>query len=150
MFLRGLELRRGAPTNISSSLAMSISNVICSIIMGVRFQHGDTQFKRFMGLIEDGFKLFGSVAAVNYIPILRYLPWVRNVHQNISRNRDEMADFFQQTVNQHKETFNRNNIRDLIDTYLFEIQQAKETGREAMLFQGKDQGERSSVLGTSR
>ncbi|EZA54128.1 hypothetical protein DMN91_001114 [Ooceraea biroi] len=137
-FLRGLELRRGAPTDIAPSLAMSISNVICSIIMGVRFQHGDSRFKRFMGLIEEGFKLFGRVAAVNYIPMMRYLPCVQGVQHKISQNREEMADFFQETVNQHRVTFDKNDIRDLVDTYLLEIQQAKEQGREGTLFQGKD------------
>jgi hypothetical protein len=140
-FLRGLDLRRGAPTDISPCLAMSISNVICSIIMGVRFHHGDSRFKRFMDLIEEGFKLFGRVAAVNYIPMMRYLPCVQGVKHKISQNREEMADFLQTTVNQHKTTFNKNDIRDLVDTYLLEIQQAKEEGRDGALFQGKNHGE---------
>jgi len=120
---------------------MSISNVICSIIMGVRFHHGDSRFKRFMDLIEEGFKLFGRVAAVNYMPMMRYLPCVQGVKHKISQNREEMADFLQTTVNQHKTTFDKNDIRDLVDTYLLEIQQAKEEGRDGALFQGKNHGE---------
>lgn len=120
---------------------MSISNVICSIIMGVRFHHGDSRFKRFMDLIEEGFKLFGSIAAVNFIPIMRYLPCLRKVQNKISENRAEMAGFFQETVDQHRVTFDENNIRDLVDAYLLEIQKAKAEGREALLFQGKNHGE---------
>ncbi|XP_029675425.1 cytochrome P450 18a1 [Formica exsecta] len=137
-FLRGMAMRRGAPTNISLCLGMSISNVICTLIMGVRFHHGDSQFKKFMGLIEEGFKLFASVVAVNYIPIMRYLPCMQGVRNKISQNRAEMANFFQETVNQHRDTFNKNNVRDLVDTYLLEIQRAKEEGRETQLFQGKN------------
>lgn len=120
---------------------MSISNVICSIIMGVRFHHGDSRFKRFMDLIEEGFRLFSSVVAVNYIPMMRHLPFVQGVCNKISQNRAEMADFFQQTVDQHRATFDENNIRDLVDAYLLEIQRAKVEGREAQLFQGKNHGE---------
>nr|ARN17925.1 cytochrome P450-2 [Cephus cinctus] len=135
-FLQGLSLRRGAPTDMSGSLGMSISNVICSIIMGVRFHHGETRFKRFMDLIEEGFKLFGSIVAVNFIPVMRYLPFHKTICNKISANHKEMANFFQQAVNQHRATFDAGNVRDLVDTYLLEIEKAKVEGREATLFEG--------------
>ncbi|CAL7950805.1 unnamed protein product [Xylocopa violacea] len=137
-FLCGLATKRGTPTDVSASLGMSISNVICSIIMGVRFQHGDTRFKRFMDLIEEGFKLFGSMAAVNFIPVMRYLPCLQKVRNKISENRAEMADFFQEAVDQHRATFNESTVRDLVDAYLLEIEKAKGEGRATMLFQGKN------------
>nr|DAD54443.1 TPA_exp: cytochrome P450 enzyme 41 [Aphis glycines] len=138
LFVRGLEVKEGAPTNVSFSLGLSITNVICSIIMGVRFKHGDSRFKRFMGLIEEGFRLFGRLSFVNYIPMFKHLPWLQNVKSKLSANREEMADFFQETVDQHRATFEEGNIRDLVDTYLLEIQKAKAEGREDKLFQGKN------------
>ncbi|XP_033339121.1 cytochrome P450 18a1 isoform X1 [Megalopta genalis] len=137
-FLRGLASRRGAPMDVSASLGMSVSNVICSILMGVRFQHGDTRFSRFMHLIEEGFKLFGSMAAVNFIPVMRYLPCLQKVRNKLSENRAEMADFYQEAVDQHRATFDEGTVRDLVDTYLLEIEKAKGEGRAAMLFQGKN------------
>ncbi|XP_014480546.1 PREDICTED: cytochrome P450 18a1 [Dinoponera quadriceps] len=128
-FLRGLELRQGAPTEISSALSLSISNVICTIIMGLRFHHGDPQFKRFMDLIHEGFQLFGSVAVVNYIPILRHLPFVHRARDKIAQNRVEMAAFLEKIIEEHKVTFNEDNIRDLVDSYLLDIKRAKEENR---------------------
>ncbi|KAG7188511.1 hypothetical protein KM043_008145 [Ampulex compressa] len=136
--LRTLTLRNGAPTNVSPSLGMSISNVICSIIMGVRFHHGDFRFKRFMDLIEEGFQLFGRMATVNFVPMMRHLPYLRRIKNKISQNRAEMADFFQEMVDQHRATFDQGNIRDLVDAYLLEIEKAKDEGRSALLFQGKN------------
>lgn len=133
------------PTNVSASLGMSISNVICSIIMGVRFQHGDTRFMKFMHLIEEGFKLFGSMAAVNFIPVMRYLPCLQKIRKKISENRAEMAEFFQETVDQHRATFDQNTVRDLVDAYLLEIEKAKGEGRATLLFQGKNHGKRFSM-----
>jgi 26-hydroxylase len=52
-----------------------------------------------------------------------------------------MAQFFQETIDNHRATFDPSNIRDLIDTYLAEIQRAKEEGRGEALFEGKDHGE---------
>ena len=57
------------------------------------------------------------------------------------QNRLEMSAFFQETVDNHRATFDPSNIRDLIDTYLAEIQRAKEEGRGEALFEGKDHGE---------
>lgn len=112
--------------------------------MGVRFQHGDDRFKRFMDLIEEGFKLFGSMAAVNFIPVMRYLPCLQKIRNKISENRAEMADFFQKTVDQHRATFDEGTVRDLVDAYLLEIEKAKGEGRATLLFQGKNHGEHST------
>ncbi|XP_011300426.1 cytochrome P450 18a1 [Fopius arisanus] len=138
VLIRSLSLKRGAPTDVSPSLGISISNVICSIIMSVRFHHGDTRFRRFMNLVDEGFRLFGSIHFVNFIPILKYLPSLRKTRNKIAENRAEMAEFFQQTVDEHKSTFDEKNIRDLVDTYLLEIKRAKAEGTDAALFQGKN------------
>ncbi|XP_074102402.1 cytochrome P450 18a1 isoform X2 [Cotesia typhae] len=133
-----LSVKSGAPTDLSPTLSVSISNVICSIIMGVRFQHGDAKFSRFMELIEEGFKLFGRMVPVNFIPLMRYLPGLCKVRDKLSRNRSEMAEFFQETVDEHRNTFDKENIRDIVDAYLVEIEKAQTEGRSAMLFQGKN------------
>ncbi|XP_015118416.1 cytochrome P450 18a1 [Diachasma alloeum] len=138
VLIRSLSQKRGAPTDVSPSLGMSISNVICSIIMSVRFRHGDTRFRRFMDLLDEGFKLFGSIYCVNFIPIMKYLPGLRKIRDKIAKNRTEMAEFFQETVDEHRATFDEKNIRDLVDSYLLEIERAKAEGRDAALFQGKN------------
>ncbi|XP_018310095.1 cytochrome P450 18a1 isoform X2 [Mycetomoellerius zeteki] len=138
IFLKRLEMKRGVPTTLTSSLAISISNVICSVAMGVRFYHGDPQFKRFMDLINEGFKLFGKVTFANYIPIVRLCPWINSVQNKIEKNRSEMAEFFQEVINQHRASYNENNINDILDAYLYEIQKATDENREDQLFEGKD------------
>jgi hypothetical protein len=52
-----------------------------------------------------------------------------------------MGEFFQETIDNHRATFDPSNIRDLIDTYLAEIQLEKEAGRGESLFEGRDHGE---------
>ncbi|XP_011861919.1 PREDICTED: cytochrome P450 18a1 [Vollenhovia emeryi] len=135
-------LRRAAqhkvPTNISPALAVSISNVICSLTMSVRFDHDDWRFRGLMNLIDEGFILFGSLNYANSIPALRYLPWIHTTRSKIEQNRSEMVKFFQDIINQHRADFDENNIRDIVDTYLHGIQQAKNENREHELFQGKD------------
>jgi 26-hydroxylase len=59
-----------------------------------------------------------------------------------------MAQFFQETIDNHRATFDPSNIRDLIDTYLAEIQRAKEEGRGDTLFEGMDHGKTQSQVNT--
>lgn len=82
-FLCVLKARKNESTDLNPVLAVSISNVICDIIMSVRFSHNDSRFRRFMDLIDEGFKLFGSMNAVLFIPILRYLPGLQKTRQKI-------------------------------------------------------------------
>jgi hypothetical protein len=59
-----------------------------------------------------------------------------------------MGEFFQETIDNHRATFDPSNIRDLIDTYLAEIQLEKEAGRGESLFEGRDHGENHLYLNT--
>ncbi|XP_077271483.1 cytochrome P450 18a1 [Temnothorax americanus] len=136
IFLNRVESKRGAPTDISSYLALSISNVICKLTMSVRFHLNDPRFERFMKLIDEGFKLFACLASVNYIPLFRHLPWFHDIRNRISQNRAEMAEFHQNIIDDHKDKFKKDSINDITDAYIHEIRQAENEGRE--LFQGKD------------
>ncbi|KAF4524243.1 hypothetical protein B566_EDAN008789 [Ephemera danica] len=135
--LRSLSRKNGEPTDLNPTLSVSISNVICSIIMSVRFKHEDTRFKRYMNLIDEGFKLFSSAAAINFVPVLRLLPGMLEACKKLEQNRDEMSAFFQEIVDSHHDSFDPENIRDIVDSYISEINCAKEEGREEQLFEGK-------------
>ncbi|ENN72442.1 hypothetical protein YQE_10910, partial [Dendroctonus ponderosae] len=156
-FLQILQAANGEPLDLNPVLAVSISNVICDVLMSVKFSHNDSRFIRFMELIEEGFQLFGSLEYVFFIPILRYLPGHSKTRQKIAKvttqppnlrlktskppppqNREEMAQFFQEVIDDHKKTFDPSHLRDLLDTYLFAIQKAKEEGVADHLFEGKD------------
>lgn len=56
------------------------------------------------------------------------------------KNREEMFAFYQTLIDEHRETLNLNNARDLIDVYLIEIEKAKIEGRDHELFEGRDHG----------
>jgi 26-hydroxylase len=85
--LRSLARNDGTPTDLNPTLSVSISNVICSIIMSVRFKHEDTRFKRYMSLIDEGFKLFSSAAAINFVPVLRLLPGMTDACKKLEQVR---------------------------------------------------------------
>ncbi|XP_049866641.1 cytochrome P450 18a1 [Pectinophora gossypiella] len=124
--------------DVNPLLALVVSNVICGITMSVRFSHGDSRFERLNDLIEEGMRLFGEIHYGEYIPLYNYLPGKAQAQERVMRNRQEMFEFYQTLIDEHRESLNKDNARDLIDVYLIEIEKAKKEGRGGELFEGRD------------
>lgn len=134
--LSNLMNEKSQTVNLEPHFAVSTSNVICSLLMSVRFTRDDPKFVKFNYMIEEGMKLFGQMYTCEYIPITQYLPNMRSAKNQINNNRQEMFQFYKEIIDEHRRTFDRDNIRDLVDTYLMEIEDAKLTNKE--LFEGMD------------
>lgn len=117
--------QKGEAYNMHRLLGSSLSNVICSMLMSVRFDHRDPRFLRFLHLMDEGLKLFTLTAPVNFVSGLRYVPGFNKAYWKIVKNRDEMFVFFREIVEQHKTTLDPENVRDFLDDYLIEIERQK-------------------------
>lgn len=129
------------PLNPAPMINCAISNVICGIIMSARFHHDDEKFKRFMHLFDEGFRLFQSSGAMVFIPALKHLPGTSKALESLKKNRDEMLQFVRFIVNEHKVSLDSDNPKDLVDSYLIEMESAKKAGN---LDQGLTRTQRDS------
>nr|CAJ31114.1 cytochrome P450 [Spodoptera littoralis] len=136
--IANLHRAEGAPIDANPLLALGVSNVICGITMSVRFSNGDARFERLNNLIEEGMRLFGEVHYGEYVPLYNYLPGKAQAQERVAKNREEMFAFYQTLIDEHRETLDVDNVRDLIDVYLIEIEKAKTEGRAGELFEGRD------------
>ena len=64
-------------------MAVALSNVICNLLMSVRFSYNDKRFYRFMFLIEEGFRLFSRLESLNFIPFIKHLPILMKTRQKL-------------------------------------------------------------------
>jgi len=126
--LESIQREKTSPFNPAPILNCAISNVICSIIMSTRFNHNDEKFQRFMHLFDEGFRLFTMTGPTAYLPIVKYLPGVRNTISELNRNREEMLKFVQFIIDNHKSDLDGSKPRDLVDSYLLKIEEATENG----------------------
>ena len=126
--LESIQREKTSPFNPAPILNCAISNVICSIIMSTRFNHNDEKFQRFMHLFDEGFRLYTMTGPTAYLPIVKYLPGVRNTISELNRNREEMLKFVQFIIDNHKGDLDRAKPRDLVDSYLLKIEEATENG----------------------
>jgi 26-hydroxylase len=132
--LTSIEAEKTNPFNPAPILNCAISNVVCSIIMSTRFHHNDKKFQRFMYLFDEGFRLFTLTGAMAFIPIMKHLPGIQNTVNEIKKCRDEMLEFVNFIVEEHKTKLDSKNPRDLVDSYLLAMEKAKEDGNLDQVF----------------
>ncbi|TNN69261.1 Cytochrome P450 2J6 [Liparis tanakae] len=117
---------KGKPFNPHLLMNNAVSNIICSLVFGHRFEYGNEKFLKMMKLFDKGSQIEASIWAqlYNAFPVLmRRVPGPHHALQKIYR---EIMDLIQTEVNQHKEDWNPSEPRDFIDCYLSEIQKRRD------------------------
>ncbi|XP_063793817.1 cytochrome P450 2F3-like isoform X1 [Pseudophryne corroboree] len=120
------------PIDVTFFFSRAVSNVICSIVFGKRFEYGDKKFLTLLELINDNFQIFSSGWGkfYNMFPgIMNHLP---GPHNRIFRNFEKMKSFVLENIKEHEKTFQADCPRDLIDCFLNKMQ--KEQGNPVSNF----------------
>uniref|UniRef100_A0A669R3M2 Cytochrome P450 family 2 subfamily W member 1 n=1 Tax=Phasianus colchicus TaxID=9054 RepID=A0A669R3M2_PHACC len=131
------------PETENMILNNAVSNVICSILFGERFEYDDPEFLTLLKLLNENTKLLGSPMAsiapqlYNFYPSLGFLLGAsKTVLQNIS----ELSAFLQKLFKEHKEEFNENNLTGFVDAFMMKQQQKPHSmfHNESLLFSTLD------------
>ncbi|CAB1444503.1 unnamed protein product [Pleuronectes platessa] len=120
----------GKPFNPHLAINNAVSNIICSLVFGHRFEYGNEKFLTLIKLIDTASQIEGSIWAqlYNEFPMLmRRLP---GPHHTLQKIFGEMVKFMKIEINQHKKDWDPAEPRDFIDCYLTEIQKSKKDDKE--------------------
>nr|XP_060629591.1 cytochrome P450 2J2-like isoform X1 [Anolis sagrei ordinatus] len=121
-FLTGaIENEKGQPFDPHYQINNAVSNVICSVTFGNRFDYHDSQFQKLLHLINETGVLQRSiwVQLYNIFPaLMKQLP---GPHQTIFRNQEQFKNFVRKIIKKHQENWNPLETRDFIDAYLNEM-----------------------------
>ncbi|XP_011662459.2 cytochrome P450 2C15 [Strongylocentrotus purpuratus] len=110
----------GKPFDPSFVINNAVSNIICAITFGRRFEYSDPKFKEMIQRI--------NLFAAEDPGILSDLPTFISTARR--RNLLEVRKFLEEEINEHKSTFEPSDVRDVIDLYLKEIYRAREAGEK--------------------
>ncbi|XP_067424335.1 cytochrome P450 2U1 [Emydura macquarii macquarii] len=125
-------LRHGKdPFNPSSIISNSVSNVICSMAFGRRFDYEDVEFKTMLRLMSRALEISvnSHVLLVNICPWLYYLPF--GPFRELRQIEFDITAFLKKIIAQHRDTLNRENPRDFIDMYLLQVEEEKKSNSES-------------------
>ncbi|KAL8202298.1 UNVERIFIED_CONTAM: hypothetical protein K2H54_009483 [Gekko kuhli] len=119
-----IEEEEGQPFDPHFQINNAVSNIICSITFGDRYDYHDSRFQKLLHLIDETIHLQGSIwcQVYNSFPaIMRYLP---GPHQEVFKNWRQVKSFVQEIVKEHKADWSPSQTRDFIDAYLNEMTKA--------------------------
>ncbi|XP_026056035.1 cytochrome P450 2B19-like isoform X1 [Carassius auratus] len=121
----------GKPMDPQHDIQNAVSNIICSIVFGDRFDYDNKHFSYLLKILNEYSMLLGSVAGqiFNLVPFIKHFP---GPHQKVMKNATELLGFIRDEVREHKETLDPDSPRDFIDAYLLEIE--KQTSNEGSTF----------------
>ncbi|XP_060064384.1 cytochrome P450 2J6-like [Ylistrum balloti] len=119
-YLDIIEKQDGRPYDVKEVTVLAISNIICSITFGNRFEFSDTKFKRLTSLFAENFRLNTVGGAIRSFPGLRHLPGDMFSINKMIKNVEDIKAFVGEQILEHRNTFEEENERDFIDAFLSE------------------------------
>uniref|UniRef100_A0A672ZBL0 Cytochrome P450 2J1-like n=1 Tax=Sphaeramia orbicularis TaxID=375764 RepID=A0A672ZBL0_9TELE len=119
---------KGKPFNPHLIINNAVSNIICSMVFGHRFEYDDENFKKLLKMFEKAFWILTKPSFLqlyNAFPhLMRRLP---GPHQTIQNIWKDVKKFIREELKDHKQNWDPSDLRDYIDCYLNEIQTVDST-----------------------
>nr|XP_009686785.1 PREDICTED: cytochrome P450 2J2 [Struthio camelus australis] len=119
---------QGHPFDPHFKVNNAVSNIICSVTFGNRFEYHNEHFQKLLQLMDKLVELHGHPLSqlYNSFPgIMKYLP---GPHHTISKSGKLLKSFVRDMIAKHKENWNPSESRDFIDSYLQEIAKHDDSG----------------------
>ncbi|KAL3884073.1 hypothetical protein ACJMK2_030295 [Sinanodonta woodiana] len=122
---------QGHPFDIKKMLRLCVSNVMCGIVFGKRFNHDDRKFFTIIHNFDEDSKALGNASVLmNCFPFLHYLPGDIFNSRMLMSHHAIYLEFFDEIYTAHEATLDRENIRDFMDMYILEMKECVESGKE--------------------
>jgi cytochrome P450 len=129
---------KGKPTDIKLITNTSSSNIVCSVMIGQRFEYDDMVFLNLQHSIDAVVADFATSNLATFFPILKYLPGdlfkTKRIHASIRKIMDVFVHkFVRDKSNEKLEDGNPDNF---ISAYLREWRQRVKSGEETTMDEG--------------
>ncbi|XP_072015539.1 cytochrome P450 2A10-like [Amphiura filiformis] len=108
---------KGKAVDLTWHFNNAVSNIICKVVFGARFELSDERIHRLTNLVKRQNELIGTGGLEIYVPI--NIP--SKAKQEMSKVADELHEFVNEMIESHRKNFDPNNLNDVIDLWLNEI-----------------------------
>ncbi|XP_074523689.1 cytochrome P450 2J4-like [Halichoeres trimaculatus] len=121
-----IEKEKGDTFNPANVFNKAVSNIICQLVMGKRFEYNDHNFQLMLKYLTETLMLEGSIWGWLYMSFPALMKHLPGPHNKIFSQFNSLQEFLDQEVQRHKMDLDRNNPRDYIDTFLIELENHQE------------------------
>ncbi|KAJ8277866.1 hypothetical protein GJAV_G00081020 [Gymnothorax javanicus] len=113
---------QGQPFNPLFVVNNAVSNIICCLVFGDRFEYTDGQFQDLLNMITETVYLEGTIWAQLYNAFPWIMHWLPGPHRKIFENWHKVMIFVRLKINEHKNDLDPSLPRDYIDCFLAEME----------------------------
>uniref|UniRef100_A0A8C0V207 unspecific monooxygenase n=1 Tax=Cyanistes caeruleus TaxID=156563 RepID=A0A8C0V207_CYACU len=124
--LEEINKTKGTPFDPTNMLSCVVSNVICSIVFGKRYDYKDKKFLALMNNMNNIFEMMNSRWGQLYQMFSNILDYLPGPHNNIFAEFDSLKAFVAEEVKLHQACLDPNSPQDFIDCFLCKMQEEKD------------------------
>ena len=124
LLLKRLQYTNGQPLDITKEVRLAVTNVVCVLVFGFRYELDDPEFLKFVKITSGIFEMLGSGSMVDVLPWLRFFPF-KSI-QRFKKNCDERDEMIERIYREHVKANRVDNPQDLTDALLKAKKKAEE------------------------
>ncbi|XP_035295683.1 cytochrome P450 2J3 isoform X1 [Cricetulus griseus] len=111
----------GQPFDPHFNVNNAVSNIICTVTFGERFEYHDSQFQEMLRLLDEVMCLESSLMCQLYNIFPRIIHYLPGSHQTLFRNWRKLKLFVSDIIDNHRKDWDPEEPRDFIDAFLKEM-----------------------------
>ncbi|XP_077183657.1 cytochrome P450 2C1-like isoform X2 [Paroedura picta] len=127
-----ISAKQGKAFNPTRSIFAAVSNVICSVVFGTRFDYRDPVFQEHVHIIDNFMNFFHSPFAVMYNSFPKIMDLLPGPHKNLALDCEKIFASFRERVEAHKQTLDPQNPRDYIDCFLIKVEKEQHSAENVL------------------
>ncbi|XP_025098705.1 cytochrome P450 2U1-like [Pomacea canaliculata] len=123
-YVKAVAAHQGKSFDPKDMTHVSVSNNICSVVFGTRYAYDDPTFLNYISTMDENFKLINKATALDFVPLLKYLPGDMFNTKVIMKNVNYIQDtFLKPHLKSHSKNFSRgtDQVSDFTEGYLREM-----------------------------
>ncbi|XP_072013984.1 cytochrome P450 2J4-like [Amphiura filiformis] len=125
-------------------LTIAISNVICAVMFGKRFEYTDSKFQELLHHLEAQFESSASSGILLFVPFFaHFFPAFKRITKQTT---EHMVRFVNEIVKEHRKNLDSDNCKDYIDVFLNEMNASSTKENESGIVSLSDDNLIHSVL----
>ncbi|XP_059691122.1 cytochrome P450 2G1-like [Gavia stellata] len=125
ILLQELRSTQEEPFDPTYLLSCAVSNIICSIVFGNRFDYRDEEFLELLQMMNESFREISTPWSQFYEMGETFLKYLPGPHTKIPRLLGRMRSFIARRVRRNAETLEPEHPRDFIDCFLLQMEKEK-------------------------
>ncbi|XP_063287219.1 cytochrome P450 2C23-like [Pelobates fuscus] len=116
-------------------LSLAVSNVICSIVFGDRFDYEDKDFLAMLALLKETFQILTSPWGQIFNLAPNFFKPFPGSHHKLIRNFNTLREYVMEKVKIHEETLDENCPRDYIDCFIIKMKEEKDNPNSEFIYE---------------